>query len=288
MPRKGTRVSALEQVRRMSGGTQSQLMKCSDNQYYVVKFQNNPQGIRILANEILASGLAKTLGLPVPETAIVDVDMELIRDTKEMVIQREFGRVRCCPGLCFGSRYPQEALPDPTCIRQAIDFPPTDLFSKVSNLPDFLGMLVFDKWTGNTDDRQSVFFRERGQPFYAASMIDHGLCFNGQGWDFPDRARRGVYFRGTVYDEVRELKAFDSWISRIEEMSESALTSAFETIPREWYDNDERSIIQLLHVLDDRRTKIRALVWATATELPNLFPNWNLKNDHAVTQTASA
>src|ERR1700733_3504969 len=98
MPGKGTRVSALEQVRRMSGGTQSQLMKCSDNQYYVVKFQNNPQGVRILANEFLASGLAKTLGLPVPETAIVDVDMELICYTKEMVIERDCGRVRCRPG----------------------------------------------------------------------------------------------------------------------------------------------------------------------------------------------
>jgi hypothetical protein len=41
---------AVEQVRRMRGGAQSHLMRCSNQAYYVVKFQNNPQGLRILAN----------------------------------------------------------------------------------------------------------------------------------------------------------------------------------------------------------------------------------------------
>jgi len=42
---------AIEQIRRMRGGAQSQLMRCSDENYYVVKFQNNPQHRRILVNE---------------------------------------------------------------------------------------------------------------------------------------------------------------------------------------------------------------------------------------------
>jgi hypothetical protein len=33
---------ALEQIRRMRGGAQSDLMRCSDGNYYVVKFQNKP------------------------------------------------------------------------------------------------------------------------------------------------------------------------------------------------------------------------------------------------------
>jgi hypothetical protein len=32
---------ALEQIRRMRGGAQSHLMRCSDGKYYDVKFQNN-------------------------------------------------------------------------------------------------------------------------------------------------------------------------------------------------------------------------------------------------------
>jgi len=30
---------------------------------------------------------------------------------------------------------------------------------KIENLSDFLGALAFDKWTGNADSRQAVFFR---------------------------------------------------------------------------------------------------------------------------------
>jgi hypothetical protein len=42
---------AMEQIRRMRGGAQSHLMRCSDGRehdlYYVVKFQNNPQHCRV-------------------------------------------------------------------------------------------------------------------------------------------------------------------------------------------------------------------------------------------------
>jgi hypothetical protein len=263
-------------------------MRCSDKQYYVVKFKNNPQGIRILANELLDSILASKLGLPVAETAIVDVDAQLIRHTEELVIQLEHGRVPCRSGLCFGSRYPCDPVSDSSCLPPAVDLMPTDLLYKVSNITDFVGMLVFDKWTGNTDDRQSVFLRH-GQSSYRAWMIDHGSCFNGMEWNFPDRPRRGVYFRGLVYDEIRELKAFDWWISRIErEMTESVLVSALEAIPPEWYAYDEPSILRLLNTLGQRRTMLRALISATVTTLPKLFPNWNSDGTRPMVESASA
>jgi len=41
----------------MRGGAQSHLMRCDDGDYYIVKFQNNPQGVRILANELLVPHL---------------------------------------------------------------------------------------------------------------------------------------------------------------------------------------------------------------------------------------
>jgi len=52
---------AIEQIRRMRGGAQSHLMRCSDKNYYVVKFQNNPQHRRILVNELLGTKLAGRL-----------------------------------------------------------------------------------------------------------------------------------------------------------------------------------------------------------------------------------
>ena len=43
-------------------------MRCSDDHFYVVKFRNNPQHMRVLANEMLATRLAERAGLPVPVT----------------------------------------------------------------------------------------------------------------------------------------------------------------------------------------------------------------------------
>src|ERR1700679_4358815 len=99
-------VVALEQIRRMRGGAQSHLMRCSDNEYYVVKFQNNPQGLRILANELLGTSLAAKLGLSVAEPEVVEVRAELIAHTEDLVIQLGRGRAPCKAGKQFGSRYP--------------------------------------------------------------------------------------------------------------------------------------------------------------------------------------
>ena len=70
---KALRLRAVEHVRRMRGGAQSQLMLCDDGFYYVVKLQNNPQGTRILVNDFLGTRLGHLIGLPMPVTAIVDV-----------------------------------------------------------------------------------------------------------------------------------------------------------------------------------------------------------------------
>ncbi len=55
--------------------------------YYVVKFQNNPQGVRILANELLGTRLAARLGLPAAGAAVVEVREELIENTDELEMQ---------------------------------------------------------------------------------------------------------------------------------------------------------------------------------------------------------
>jgi hypothetical protein len=52
---------APEQIRRMRGGAQSHLLRCSDGLYYAVEFQSKPQHRRILANEMLGSKLAARL-----------------------------------------------------------------------------------------------------------------------------------------------------------------------------------------------------------------------------------
>src|SRR5690242_19311476 len=90
----------------MRGGSQAQLLRCSDGNYYVVKFPNNPQGLAILANELLASRLAALLGLPVPNGRVIQESRALIAETEEMRIELRCGSVPLKPGICFGSQVP--------------------------------------------------------------------------------------------------------------------------------------------------------------------------------------
>jgi hypothetical protein len=56
-------VSAVQHLRPLRGGAQSHLLRATDGNWYVTKFQNNPQHIRVLANEMLATNLGLSLGL---------------------------------------------------------------------------------------------------------------------------------------------------------------------------------------------------------------------------------
>ncbi len=99
-------VRALEFVRRMRGASQPCLLHCDNGASYVVKFQNNPQHVRVLANEMLASRLALLVGLPVPAPAFVEVPVELIERNPGLTLEFGSARQPCVPGLHFGSRFP--------------------------------------------------------------------------------------------------------------------------------------------------------------------------------------
>lgn len=266
---------ALEQIRRMRGGAQSHLMRCADGAYYVVKFQNNPQGTRILANELLSNRLAARLGLPVPEVGVVEVGEQLIVKTDELFIELGRGRQRCVAGLQFGSKYPG----DPATL-PVYDFLPDEQLRQVANLQDFAGMLVFDKWTCNTNGRQAVFFappvpavsaKPRG---LRAIMIDNGFCFNATEWNFPDAPLRGIYLRQLVYEQVRGMQAFEPWLSRLGRITEQALEESASEIPPEWYGFDQDALYRLLEMLYRRRIQVEMQLVATWKSSRIPFPNW--------------
>jgi hypothetical protein len=261
---------ALEQIRRMRGGAQSHLMRCEDDAYYVVKFRNNPQGARILANELLGSRLAARLGLPTPEATVVEVREDLIEHTDDLKIQLGRGRVRCQSGSQFGSRYP--GLPAATVV---YDFLPDEQLSQVTNLADFRGMFIFDKWTCNTNGRQAVFYRSPGESQYRAQMIDQGFCFNACEWNFPDGPLRGIYARHRVYESVRGIDSFEPWLSRVEtRMDESVVGEIAGDIPPQWYGFDSDALERMLGQLRRRRRLVRDLIVQAWKSSAQPFPNW--------------
>ncbi|MBI1747742.1 MAG: phosphatidylinositol kinase [Acidobacteria bacterium] len=272
-------VLAVEHIRRMRGGSQPQLMRCADGFYYVVKFQNNPQGVRTLANELLGTLLAKSLGLPVPDPAVINVKQILIDLTWDMVIELENGRVPCRAGTCFGSRYlGLQKAHDVEGLPSGCDFLADESLRHVENLRDFLGMLVFDKWTYNADTRQVVFARPNVRVPCRTLMIDHGFCFNGAEWNFPDLPRRGLFLKKCVYEAVRGIQSFEPWLERLEtKISIDVIDRITTQIPAEWYEGDASGLSRLASQLDARRTMVGDLLWSTWRHNRQAFPNWNCK-----------
>jgi hypothetical protein len=261
---------AVEQIRRMRGGAQSHLMRCDDDGYYIVKFQNNPQGIRILVNELLGSRLAARLGLPTPPATVVEVRQDLIENTDDLVIEFGRGRARYRPGLQFGSRYP--GSPAETVV---YDFLPDEQLREVANITDFCGMFVFDKWTCNTNGRQAIFFRGAKEIRYKAQMVDQGFCFNANEWNFPDAPLRALYTRHRVYESVRGIDSFEPWLSRVEsKMNEAVVEDCLSEIPPEWYEFDPDSIEKMLEHLLRRRKLLRELIISARNSSAQPFPNW--------------
>jgi hypothetical protein len=259
----------------MRGGSQSHLMRCSDSNYYVVKFQNNPQHRRILVNELLGTQLAARLGLPTAAVAIIDVREDLIRLTPDLCMELCHTRIPCQPGLQFGSRY----LADPHRTTLMNDLPDNQLLA-VENLNEFIGMLVFDKWTCNTDGRQAIFGRPDVAANYHCWMIDQGFCFNAGEWNFPDAPRRNLYLHHAVYGQVRGIESFEFWLDALEsKIGPKLLLDISKTIPREWYESDLEALHQLLERLDSRRSRVRELLWSARKSSSHCFPNWAEENE---------
>jgi hypothetical protein len=262
-------VTAVQHVRRMRGGAQAHMMRCDDDQYYVVKFRNNPQHLRVLANDFLATRLAEQVGLPVPTPEIVDVGDWLVTHTPELSIDLAGHSIPCQPGLQFGSRFVIDPMQG-----QVFDYLPTDMLSLVRNIDTFAGILAIDKWTCNADGRQAAFWRKGREKKYTATFIDQGYCFNAGEWSFPDYALRGVYARNEVYTNVRGWASFEPWLSRIEEMDDEAIWTAAGEIPPEWYFDEWNELQDLVRKLIDRRSIVRELIEAFRISARRPFPEW--------------
>ena len=241
----------------------------ADGHVYVVKFQNNPQHTRVLANEFLASRIALAAGLTAPEAVLVDVSSWLVENTPELEMDLGKTRIRCQPGLQFGSRFVGGLMPG-----QVVDYLPEEQMTAVRNLDEFAGILALDKWTGNANGRQAVFARKQRERRYRAVFIDYGYCFHAGEWRFEDIPLRGVYYRNDVYREIAGWAAFEPWLTRLETMAAETVWAAASEIPPEWYGGDLSEMEALVEKLLARRGRIRELIVEFARSDRKPFPKW--------------
>jgi len=274
-------VEAIRLIRKMRGGAQAQLLECDDGHFYVVKFRNNPQHRRILMNEWIASVFLNYLQISAPPAAIVNLSAEFLASHPEVHIQLGTRRQAVEPGWHFGSRFPG----DPAKV-MVYDFLPDALLDKVVNVNEFRGVLAFDKWIGNADARQSIFFRARLREWspsstahapkagFVAHMMDHGYVFNGPHWTFPDSPLQGLYFRPSVYQSVRSWDDFQPWLDRVVHFPEEVVDEAQKQIPPDWMAEDALALEAMLDALMSRCKRVPDLIRDSRRGRVNPFPDW--------------
>jgi HipA-like kinase len=280
-------VDATRLIRKMRGGAQAHLLECDDGHFYVVKFRNNPQHRRILINEWIASVFLNYLQISAPPPAIVNLSAGFLEANPEIYMQLGTRRLAVDPGWHFGSRYPG----DPAKV-MVYDFLPDLLLDKVVNVNEFPAVLAFDKWMGNADARQSIFFRARLRQWspspanlsdrqapragFVAHMMDHGYVFNGPHWTFPDSPLQGLYFRPNVYRNVRSLDDFEPWLGRVLHFPEEVVDEAQKQIPPDWLADDAAELEKMLAKLMARRKRVPDLIRESQRGRVNPFPDWRL------------
>jgi hypothetical protein len=263
-------IDAIQVIRAMRGSSQSQLVLGSDGNLWVVKFQNNPEHVRVLANDMLGTRIAEMLGFSVPSCAVINVSSSLVESDPAVSLSGIGGvPVKITPGRHFGSRFVGGLMPG-----QVVDYLPEQFIGDVPNLDQIPGMLAFDKWTGNSDFRQAVYYRESSRRRYRAFFIDQGHCFNAGRWTFPDTPLSGTFYRKSIYTNVTGWNTFEPWLQRIENFPLERLWRIALDIPIEWYQGDLFALERLIERLFARRRRIRYLIeqFRTSDRMP--FPLW--------------
>jgi hypothetical protein len=263
-------VAAVKYIRSMRGESCSHMLLGEDGALYVTKFTDNPQHARLLANEWLASHLAELVGLPVAKRSVVSVSPAFVRDNPELAYCKAGVSTKYSPGLHYGSQLVGTLLPK----YAAYDYLPSPLLSKVINIEDFMGALIFDRWVCNVDCRQAVFLRRRGAQEYAATFIDHGMCFSADSWDLKMAVRSGCYGNRAVYAGIKGLCVFEIWLERIERISIDSIWAGFASMPSVWYAGYSSEANALVERLAVRRECLMDTLLALRAAHPRLFPLW--------------
>lgn len=277
-------ISATEFVCTFKGGPASALFKCSDGQFYKLTLRGVTSRSASLGTKFLASKLARLVGIPTPDTEVIELDQWLIDHSPELRTQIQEAQVRAdgiqtvrCDrrprkegGLQLGSRYlvkPGEGT--------IFDFFPEKMLSKVANLKTFAGALVFDLWMKNVGARPAVFYR-------SAHEAQYNVAFLYQGW-VPQRlhpfgcafdpARVAMYRDKAVYRNITEYNDFELFLSRLEAIDIGTMKDLVAKIPQNWFDN-RSGMTTLLIELHERQTVIRALVSECLVANREVFPNW--------------
>lgn len=272
-------------IRKMRGPTQSHLLDCK-GQAFVTKFQNNPDGSRILIAEYLATGLLQRLGIAVPRPALVEVGDELL--SREPGIGMVHGTQGVRPvGLHFGTQFPGNPA-----VQSVYDYLPDKMLSRIANIEDFVGTFVFDHWCANGTPRSAIFFRTAAgsEAVFRCQVLHNRGVFGGIQWGLEHvDCLQSAYFRPLVYDNVRDWSSFEPWLEKVRTIPPSFLEGLVASVPQVWLRSNVEAdeLARLFDKLIERRTQVPCFISKTLHRSPSPLRHWAFLESSRVTACAS-
>lgn len=198
------------------GGSLPALMEADDDGTYVVKFRGAGQGPKALVAEILAGGIGRALGLPIPEIVLVELDPAFARLEMDPEIQH---LLRASEGLNLGLDF----LPGAIAFDSLV--PPVPSGQLASDV------VWFDAFVSNIDrtarNTNMLMWHDH------LWLIDHGasLYFHHDWTDGLDRARSTfpLVREHALLPNVDDLEAADARAH--ERLDEASFRATIEAIP---------------------------------------------------------
>jgi hypothetical protein len=244
----------------MRGASQTLLMRCDDNQLYVVKLKDNPQGNGTLGNELMAARLLKGVGLPTPEYRAVFISEAFLAANPCVHFETAVCKVPASSGFHFGSQF---LAPDDSWELYSIL--PGSYHPLIRNRNDLLGCYIFDIWANHHDAREFVFRRKVDETSLSAFIVDNGHMFGGSSWSQQQPPGAAMCLDKRLYGKQWEGDAIAAWCSHFENILPKILQQAVSNMPDEWYNG---KITVLFDFLESRLGHLYRLFISELTQNP--------------------
>lgn len=250
-----------------NGVTKPFIILCNNGEQYIVKFQQNPEGKRVLANEFVCARIAELLDLPLANPSLINVSKEFLlihgNEISEHVGEEVF------PGLHFGTQK----------IKNAFQINTAKIIDTASNKECIPSILLFDQLICNKDRESNggnllIDGKEK-----EIVVIDHTHVFDlGPLWNEYELKRRlgEPFFRiqsnGYVYRKlipyVDGFSPFHHILGKMKSLNKNIVVDIIESIPEEW-DVTKNERIVLSEYIMDRLERIEEALPILKENLPN-------------------
>ena len=239
------RVAALRYVLPLrEGGSLPAVVDGDDGATWVAKFRGAGQGAAVLAAEVIAGGIARALGLAVPDLAIVEVDEALARNEGDPEIR---ALLAASAGDNLGMRFLPAALPFDPAARPDVD---ATLASRI---------VAFDALVQNVDrtaKNPNLLWSGR-----ALWLIDHGAALYWQhAWDGSTSGAAARYARGkehVLLPWASQLAQAAPWLATL---TDEAIAAIVADVPPAWLAQPAAAYVARLAARRDAMPSILAEV----------------------------